>query len=152
MNGIYMKNNKICVVGLGYVGLPLAVAFAEKFNVIGFDINSSRLKELEGGYDRTFEVEDDLLTSVKNNITYTSNIQDTKDCNIYIVTVPTPIDTFLLTSETNPDEIIKHQQRVKTNTIQIVDKLASGTYVDIRTALPNIKLVQVVHVIDGQSP
>jgi UDP-N-acetyl-D-glucosamine/UDP-N-acetyl-D-galactosamine dehydrogenase len=87
-----MKNNKICVVGLGYVGLPLAVAFAEKFNVIGFDINSSRLKELEGGYDRTFEVEDDLLTSVKNNITYTSDIQDTKDCNIYIVTVPTPID------------------------------------------------------------
>ena len=65
--------------------------------------------------------------------------------------VPTPIDTFLLTSETNPDEIIKHQQRVKTNTIQIVDKLASGTYADIRIALPNIKLVQVIHVIDEKS-
>ena len=65
--------------------------------------------------------------------------------------VPTSIDTFLLTSETNPDEIIKHQQRVKTNTIQIVDKLASGTYADIRTALPNIKLVQVIHVIDEKS-
>ena len=65
--------------------------------------------------------------------------------------VSTPIDTFLLTSETNPDEIIKHQQRVKTNTIQIVDKLASGTYADIRTALPNIKLVQVIHVIDEKS-
>ena len=65
--------------------------------------------------------------------------------------VPTLIDTFLLTSETNPDEIIKHQQRVKTNTLQIVDKLASGTYADIRTALPNIKLVQVIHVIDEKS-
>ena len=65
--------------------------------------------------------------------------------------VPTPIDTFLLTSETNPDEIIKHQQRVKTNTIQIVDKLASGTYADIKTALPNIKLVQVIHVLDEKS-
>ena len=65
--------------------------------------------------------------------------------------VPTPIDTFLLTSETNPDKIIKHQQRVKTNAIQIVDKLLSGTYADIRTALPNIKLVQVIHVIDEKS-
>ena len=65
--------------------------------------------------------------------------------------VPTAIDTFLLTSETNPDEIIKHQQRVKTNTIQIVDKLASGTYADIKTALPNIKLVQVIHVLDEKS-
>ena len=55
------------------------------------------------------------------------------------------------TTETNPDEIIKHQQRVKTNTIQIVDKLASGTYADIRIALPNIKLVQVIHVIDEKS-
>ena len=65
--------------------------------------------------------------------------------------VPTPIDTFLLTSETNSDEIIKHQQRVKTNTIQIVDKLASGSYADIKTALPNIKLVQVIHVLDEKS-
>jgi UDP-N-acetyl-D-glucosamine/UDP-N-acetyl-D-galactosamine dehydrogenase len=83
---------KICLVGLGYVGLPLAVAFAEKFQVIGFDISSLRIKELEIGHDRTLEIEDDLLDSVKNNITYTSNIQDAKDCNIYIVTVPTPID------------------------------------------------------------
>ncbi len=85
-------NNKICLIGLGYVGLPLAVAFAEKFKVIGFDINQSRISELEDGYDRTLEIEDDLLSSVKNNITYTSDIQDIKSCNIYIVTVPTPID------------------------------------------------------------
>ena len=87
-----MNNKKICMVGLGYVGLPLAVAFAEKFQVIGFDISSTRIQELEGGHDITLEIEDDLLASVKNNITYTSNIQDAKDCDIYIVTVPTPID------------------------------------------------------------
>ena len=87
-----MNNQKICLIGLGYVGLPLAVAFAEKFQVTGFDISSTRIQELEDGYDITLEIEDDLLASVKNNITYTSNIQDAKDCNIYIVTVPTPID------------------------------------------------------------
>ena len=65
--------------------------------------------------------------------------------------VPTPIDTFLLTSETNADEIIKHHKKVKTTTIQIVDKLASGTYLDIGIALPDIKLVQVIHVIDKMS-
>jgi len=86
-------NKKICLVGLGYVGLPLAVAFAEKFKVVGFDINQSRINELENGHDRTLEIEDELLHSVKSNITYTDSIQDTKDCNIYIVTVPTPIDS-----------------------------------------------------------
>jgi len=87
-----MKKKKICLIGLGYVGLPLAVAFAEKFQVTGFDISSTRIQELEHGYDITLEIEDDLLASVKKNITYTSNIQDAKDCDIYIVTVPTPID------------------------------------------------------------
>jgi len=87
-----MNNKKICIVGLGYVGLPLAVAFAEKFQVIGFDISRSRIHELENGHDRTFEVDDNLLDSVKKNITYTSSILDSKDSNIYIVTVPTPID------------------------------------------------------------
>ncbi|MCS5588420.1 MAG: nucleotide sugar dehydrogenase [Candidatus Thioglobus sp.] len=82
----------MCLIGLGYVGLPLAVAFAEKFQVIGFDINPLRIQELEDGYDRTLEIKDDLLDSVKSNISYVTNIQDTKDCNIYIVTVPTPID------------------------------------------------------------
>ena len=88
-----LNNKKICLVGLGYVGLPLAVAFAEKFKVVGFDISQSRINELESGHDRTLEIEDGLLQSVKQNITYTGNIQDTKDCNIYIVTVPTPIDS-----------------------------------------------------------
>ncbi len=85
-------SDKICIVGLGYVGLPLAVAFAEKYSVVGFDINQLRVDELLGGYDRTLEIEDDLLKSVKRNILYTSSLQDARDCNVYIVTVPTPID------------------------------------------------------------
>jgi len=87
-----MNNQKICLIGLGYVGLPLAVAFAEKFQVVGFDISSTRIQELEDGHDITFEIDDNSLASVKDNIQYTSDIQDAKDCNIYIVTVPTPID------------------------------------------------------------
>ena len=87
-----MKNNKICILGLGYVGLPLAVAFAEKFQVVGFDIDPFRIQELKDGHDRTLEIEDNLLRLVKNNITFTSDIQVSKNCNIYIVTVPTPID------------------------------------------------------------
>ena len=87
-----MKNKKICIIGLGYVGLPLAVAFAGKFQVTGFDISLSRIRELENGHDKSLEIEDDLLNSIKNNITYTSNIDDTKDCDIYIITVPTPVD------------------------------------------------------------
>jgi len=87
-----MNNPKICIVGLGYVGLPLAVAFADKFQVVGFDISTIRVQELKDGHDITLEIEDDLLLSVKDNIAYTSNIQDARDCDIYIVTVPTPID------------------------------------------------------------
>ena len=83
---------KIAIIGLGYVGLPLAVAFAKQFKVIGFDINQSRIQELEKGNDVTLEIGDDLLSSVDKNLSYSSNIEDTKDCNIYIITVPTPID------------------------------------------------------------
>jgi len=83
---------KIAIIGLGYVGLPLAVAFAKQFKVIGFDIKQSRIQELEKGNDVTLEIRDDLLSSVDKNLSYSSNIEDTKDCNIYIITVPTPID------------------------------------------------------------
>ena len=88
-----MTDKKIALIGLGYVGLPLAVAFAEKFKVTGFDISTVRVQELKNGHDKTLEIDDALLASVQNNIEYTSSIQDTKDCNIYIVTVPTPIDS-----------------------------------------------------------
>jgi len=90
---INLNHKKICLVGLGYVGLPLAVAFSGKFQVVGFDISDNRIQELKNGHDKTLEIEDDLLQSVKSNITYTTNIQDAQDCNIYIVTVPTPIDS-----------------------------------------------------------
>ncbi len=86
------SNKKIAIIGLGYVGLPLAIAFAEKFNVVGYDIDKSRIKDLINGNDKTLEVDNTLLKSVKSNITYSSNIQDAKNCNFFIVTVPTPID------------------------------------------------------------
>lgn len=85
-------SDKICIIGLGYVGLPLAVVFSEKLEVVGFDINSERIKELESGYDRTLEVDSDALASISDNIHYTCKLQEAQDCNIYIVTVPTPID------------------------------------------------------------
>ena len=87
-----LKNKKLCLVGLGYVGLPLAVAFAEKFKVVGFDVNKSRIQQLEEGKDTTLEIEDDLLRAVSLNIKFTSNIKEAKDCNVFIITVPTPID------------------------------------------------------------
>jgi len=89
-----MKNNKICIIGLGYVGLPLAVIFAKKFDVVGVDISKSRINELNNSYDRTFEVDPKKLDLVKEKIIFTSNIKDAEDCDIYIVTVPTPIDKY----------------------------------------------------------
>jgi len=88
-----MKDRTICIVGLGYVGLPLAVAFAKKFQVVGLDVRSDRIQELANGFDSTLEIDNDLLHSVSHNIKYTDNIEDAKNCNIYIVTVQTPIDS-----------------------------------------------------------
>ena len=86
--------NKICIVGLGYVGLPLAVEFGQKYNTIGFDINSQRIEELSKGLDKTLEISNDYLTDTLENhqLNFTTDIQTAKDCTIYIVTVPTPID------------------------------------------------------------
>jgi UDP-N-acetyl-D-glucosamine/UDP-N-acetyl-D-galactosamine dehydrogenase len=85
--------NKICIIGLGYVGLPLAHAFSEKFEVVGLDINQPRIDELNSGFDRTLELtSEQVKESIKNGMKFTSNLDDAKDCNIYIVTVPTPID------------------------------------------------------------
>jgi UDP-N-acetyl-D-galactosamine dehydrogenase len=93
-----MTQNKIAIIGLGYVGLPLAVAFAEKYPVIGFDINQSRVAQLMGGHDFTLEVSDELLSSVvsvepkEKGLLCTTNLEAIKDCNYFIVTVPTPTD------------------------------------------------------------
>jgi len=83
---------KICVVGLGYVGLPLVLAFAKKFQVVGFDIDIKRIKDLKSGFDKTFEVDSKILKNKKLDILYTAKLQDIRKCNIYIITVPTPID------------------------------------------------------------
>ena len=84
---------KIAVVGLGYVGLPLAVEFGTKMPVMGFDINEPRIKELKSGTDSTLEVSDDELAQA-TQLQYSSDVEDLKSCNVYIVTVPTPIDKF----------------------------------------------------------
>ena len=86
-------NNTICIVGLGYVGLPLAHAFSSKYQVVGLDIYQTRIDELNKAHDRTLELdESQLQEALDNGIKFTCNTNDIKDCNIYIVTVPTPID------------------------------------------------------------
>ena len=94
-----MKNNKIAIIGLGYVGLPLARLFATKFSVIGFDINNQRITELMNGVDSTLEVDnDDLIKVLVDNssglkgLYCTSELEKIKDCNYFIITVPTPVD------------------------------------------------------------
>ena len=85
--------DRICIIGLGYVGLPLAHAFSSKYEVVGLDIYQTRVDELNSAYDRTLELnEEQLKEALDNNIKFTCDIDDIKDCNIYIVTVPTPID------------------------------------------------------------
>ena len=103
-------NKKICIIGLGYVGLPLAHAFSKKYQVVGFDINKPRVDELSSGYDRTLELtSDEVKESIANGMVYSTNIDDIKDCNVYIVTVPTPID-----SSNRPDltPLIKSSQTI----------------------------------------
>lgn len=84
---------KIAVIGLGYVGLPLARLFSTKFPTVGFDMNQNRVNSLMAGHDSTREVDDDLLQQALNNgFKCTTNLEDIKDCNFYVVAVPTPVD------------------------------------------------------------
>src|SRR5690554_7122880 len=84
---------RIGVIGLGYVGLPLAVAFGEKRQVVGFDINAKRIAELKSGEDFTREVSPDELAAAPH-LSFTDSLDDIADCAVFIVTVPTPIDDF----------------------------------------------------------
>ena len=87
------KNIKICVIGLGYVGLPLARLFSTKYQTIGFDMNQKRVDALMEGHDATLEVSDELLQSaIANGFKCTTNLEEIKDCNFYVVAVPTPVD------------------------------------------------------------
>lgn len=105
-----MRLPKIAVIGLGYVGLPLARLFSTKYTTLGFDVNKNRVKSLMQGHDDTLEVSDQLLQqAIKNGFYCTSDINDIKDCNYYIVAVPTPIDKNnhpLLTPLLKASEII----------------------------------------------
>lgn len=95
----YMEKTKICVIGLGYVGLPLARLFSTKYETVGFDMNQNRVDALMKGHDATLEVSDELLQSaIANGFTCTANIEDIRDCNFYVVAVPTPVD-----ENNNPD-------------------------------------------------
>ena len=95
-----MKETKICVVGLGYVGLPLARLFSTKYKTIGFDMNAKRCEALMAGHDATLEVSDELIQDAVNNHGFicTSDIEKIRDCNFYVVAVPTPVD-----EHNNPD-------------------------------------------------
>ena len=88
-----MVDKRICVVGLGYVGLPLARLFSTKYFTVGFDINQNRVNALNHGHDETLEVSDELLQSaIKSGFRCTTNVDEIKNFNVYIVTVPTPVD------------------------------------------------------------
>jgi len=95
-----MKEIKICVIGLGYVGLPLARLFSTKYKTVGFDMNPERVAALMAGHDATLEVSDELLQSAikDHGFVCTANIDDIRDCNFYVVAVPTPVD-----ENNNPD-------------------------------------------------
>lgn len=88
---VSVSEAKLAIIGLGYVGLPLAVEFGKKYKTVGFDINEARVAELKGGNDSTLEVDSDELRQAAQ-LSYTTDLSDIADCDVYIVTVPTPID------------------------------------------------------------
>ena len=90
-----INETKIAVIGLGYVGLPLARLFSTKYPTVGYDMNQKRVDRLMQGHDDTLEVSDSLLSeAISNGFKCTSNLDEIKDCNLYIVAVPTPVDTY----------------------------------------------------------
>ena len=90
-----INETKIAVIGLGYVGLPLARLFSTKYPTVGYDMNQKRVDRLMQGHDDTLEVSDNLLSeAISNGFKCTSNLDEIKDCNFYIVAVPTPVDTY----------------------------------------------------------
>ena len=113
-------NSKLAIIGLGYVGLPLAHAFSYKYKVIGFDIAQSRIDELRNGHDRTLELnEEQVKKAIANGMEFTDRLEDIANCNIYIVTVPTPIDkhkrpnlSFLIRASESIGKVLKKRDIV----------------------------------------
>ena len=144
-----LTEKKIAIIGLGYVGLPLAVAFAEKYKVIGFDINPHRVNELNSGTDETLEIESELLNRVLDleninslGLHLTTETEALSDCNIYIVTVPTPTD--------------KHNRPVLTPMIKasetIAVHLSKGDIVIYEsTVYPGVTEEEMVPVLEKKS-
>src|SRR5271166_2430613 len=87
----HLSELKLAVIGLGYVGLPLAVEFSKRFPVVAFDVNPARIEALRAGRDATLELSEEELRSA-GSLSYSLDISDLADCNVYIVTVPTPVD------------------------------------------------------------
>ena len=141
-----MKNNKtkiIGVIGLGYVGLPLAVEFAKKYKVFGYDININRVKELNNGIDTTLEVESKNLNQVLNDkLIITSKIDDIKNCNIYIITVPTPVD-----ENKNPD--LKFIKKASSDIGKILQK--NDTVIYESTVYPGCTEEDCVPILEKES-
>jgi UDP-N-acetyl-D-galactosamine dehydrogenase len=144
-----VAESKIAIIGLGYVGLPLAVAFAEKYPVVGFDINESRVSELKTGLDSTLEVDHESLLSIilksksdKIGLTFTSDIKLLSGCNVFIVTVPTPTD--------------KHNRPVLTPMIKASESIASVLKKDDvvifeSTVYPGVTEDEMVPVLEAKS-
>lgn len=118
------KDPKICIIGLGYVGLPLAVAFARHYDVVGFDIDQSRISQLRTGHDSTLEVEADELAGAER-LTFSHDAGGLADCTVFIITVPTPVDRYnhpdltplIKASETvgkvlKPDDVVIYESTV----------------------------------------
>ena len=93
MKNNHQESNCIAVIGLGYVGLPLAIEFGKKYETIGFDINKKRIEALKQGIDTTLEVDKDGFTDAKK-LSFTNKSNNIAKCNYYIITVPTPVDQF----------------------------------------------------------
>tara|TARA_Y100001935_G_scaffold255044_1_gene266214 strand:+ start:1195 stop:2466 length:1272 start_codon:yes stop_codon:yes gene_type:complete len=141
-----VKNNKtkiIGVIGLGYVGLPLAVEFAKKYKVFGYDININRVRELNNRIDNTLEVESKNLNQVLNDkLTITSKIDDIKNCNIYIITVPTPVD-----ENKNPD--LKFIKKASSDIGKILQK--NDTVIYESTVYPGCTEEDCVPILEKES-
>jgi UDP-N-acetyl-D-galactosamine dehydrogenase len=142
----------IAVIGLGYVGLPLAHAFSEKYEVVGFDISKWRIDELTSGYDRTLELsKEQVKEALDNGMKFTLDVDDIKDCNIFIVTVPTPIDKnkrpdltpLIKASETvgkvlKKDDIVIYESTVypgatEEDCVPILEKFSGLKYISTET-------------------
>jgi UDP-N-acetyl-D-galactosamine dehydrogenase len=134
---------KICIVGLGYVGLPLAVAFTEKYKVVGIDINANRIQELQSGTDSTLEVEDaELKAAFNRGFVLSTDINEAHDCNVFIVTVPTPTD--------------KHNRPVLTPMVKASESIAkvlkkNDVVIYESTVYPGVTEEEMVPVLEKNS-